>query len=156
MKLREKFIGTITCFIFVGATVIANYTILNNTLNSYIEFNFVRTQLAKCSSKKISRIHLIRAKPIGRGFNNKLSSHGDEFNLNSTGFPQDIHFIIREALIELKPKDNVLVFPCSNDEKCISSAPLGYIIVTNSAFDESIAVASDAVIIDMNDLLLNK
>ncbi len=137
VKLQVKIVGTIICAIFVGASIIAYRTTRHNTLNSYIEFSFVCREIAKHGDKKISRIHLIRAKPNGRGFNNRLSSpspYGDEFNVNSTQYVQDIPFIIRAALLELNLKG-------------------GHFIVTNSAFGEPIPASPNTVIIDMNRLI---
>ena len=151
--LGQKFFTIIISCVFIAGGVFANYVTFYNALNSSIEFNFICSQISKYGNKEIRRIHVVRPEPNGRGFNNKVSSNSDEFNINSTGYVNDIPFIIRAALLELKHREDIMVYPSTNDEECINSAPPGRIIVTSSAFDEPIVASPETIIVNMNELM---
>jgi hypothetical protein len=76
-----------------------------NALNSYLEFAFIKAQIAGAKIGNLERIHIVQPRSGSIGFNG-WPVITDEFNKPTTAYDFDIANLVRLALIELQVSPN--------------------------------------------------
>lgn len=80
-----------------------------NVLNSYLEFAFVKAQIAASPDRAtLQRIHVVQPRSLDFGFNGYPATL-DEFNRPTTTFGFDIANLVRQALVEMKAPPRYVV-----------------------------------------------
>lgn len=106
--LRNAMVWVAGTICAAGCCLAARSTILNIT-NSSIELAFIEKQLAAASiGSDTARVHVIRPREIGLGFNGHPSLT-DEFNRPSTAYSFDITSMVRTAIIEMDKQSKFVV-----------------------------------------------
>ncbi len=132
--------------------VIANYTQLQNVLNTNYEMMFVRGELAKYQSLP-RRIHLIRSINNNTGFNGLLSVT-DEFNRKTTDFNQDIVDFIKVSIYGSTRSVGVPTTLCDPAAtNCEMVVPQSHTIISFSDYGASFCRTNGMVVVDLNVLV---
>jgi hypothetical protein len=80
-----------------------------NALNSYLEFAFVKAQIAASPDRTtLERIHVVQPRSWDFGFNG-YPAETDEFNRPTTNYTFDIANLVRQALVEMKAQPKYIV-----------------------------------------------
>jgi len=151
--LGQKIFLSLTLALCVAGGISAFDVTYHNALNARLEFAYICRAIKQNAAEGVRRIHVVRPEPSGVGFNGRRSSLGDEFNHNSTRFPQDIMFIVSTALSEAFPGKKINITSCPNAEKALRGVPGGTIAVTSGEFNEPVAPFPGTLVIDMNKLV---
>jgi hypothetical protein len=99
--------------------MLANFTALNNALNSYWEFSYVRSQLQEKFSDKTREVHFVKSSTTRTSLNGLPNSYqSDEFNHNSTEHNGDLAPIVTAALDEIIKDRKFHILRCPDYENC--------------------------------------
>jgi hypothetical protein len=153
--LVQKAVLTVACLMFLSSSVFANFTMSRNVWNVSVELMYIRSRIAGGLDKPIARIHVIRPKRGGIGYN-KLPSLTDEFNCKAADFMPDITDVVRTAMIDVADSDSFIIYGCDQKpEVCMQDfkPPAPGILVTHSREEEPIYETPHTLIIDLRDLV---
>jgi hypothetical protein len=120
-----------------------------------MELSFVASQIATHASERIARIHVIKPDFRATSYNGLPVVPGDEFNVPSTRYDQDIPWLVRAALCTVFDRRSVTVKPVSHTPSEVASEDDPTVIrVSCSATDAPIVPSPKTIIINMNHLLM--
>src|ERR1035438_4177142 len=85
-------------------------TTTRNVLNSYLEFAFVKAQIAASPDRgTLQRIHVVQPRSSEFGFTG-YPAETDEFNRPTTNFYFDIPSLVRQALVEMNAQPKYILY----------------------------------------------
>jgi hypothetical protein len=146
---------TVACLMFLCSGLFANFSMNRNVWNTSVELMYIRSKIAGSLDKPIGRIHVIRPRRDGIGYN-KLPSVNDEFNRKATDYMPDITDVVRTAMIDVAYSNSFIIFGCDEKpEVCMKNykPPAPGILVTHSREGEPIYETPHTLVIDLRDLV---
>ncbi|NBX84507.1 MAG: hypothetical protein EBQ95_02730 [Gammaproteobacteria bacterium] len=149
-KYNSSFLYSAFFFAILGIFY-SNYCIFMNTLNTYMEMIYVKSELNKNLTPP-RRVHIIKSVDDGKGYNG-LKIINDEFNQKTTNFNQDILNFLKICYLDEIIKNNLKIVFCDyNDIYCDKKIPKNYIILSYSENYKNLCKTNNMQIIDMNNL----
>jgi hypothetical protein len=146
---------TVACLMFLCSGVFANFSMNRNVWNTSVELMYIRSKIAGGLDKPIARIHVIRPRRDGIGYN-KLPSVYDEFNRKGMDYMPDITDVVRTAMVDVADSDSFIIYGCDRKpEVCMQDfrPPAPGILVTHSREGEPIYETPNTLVIDLRDLV---